>query len=228
MALRRRLRPARLGSLGSTRPLSPIWGHERGSAVDRFYIEAFLAEHRRDIRGRVLEVKDDTYTRRFGTDLQAPEVLDIDPGNPRATLIADLSAADVIPDDRFDCFILTQTLQLILDTEAALHHAHRMLRPGGVLLATVPAVSRIVPENGLNTDYWRFTAASCTALFERAFGSGQVQVRSYGNVTSAIAFLAGAVQEDLSRRQLEAVDSYFPVVIAVRAAKRAWRELPGS
>ena len=220
MALRRKLRPARLGSLGGTRPLSPAWGHERGSPVDRYYIEAFLAEHRADIRGRILEVKDDTYTRRFGTAIVEAAVLDIDPANPRATLIADLSTAHSLAADQFDCFILTQTLQLIYDTRAALDHAHRLLRPGGVLLAPVPAVSRIVPENGLSTDYWRFTVASCTALFGAAFGPGQVRVRSYGNVTSAIAFLAGAVQEDLSPRQLDASDSYFPVVITVRATKR--------
>jgi SAM-dependent methyltransferase len=220
MALRRRLRPARLGSLGSTRPLSRSWGHERGSPVDRYYIESFLDEHRADIRGRVLEVKDNIYTHRFGTQIAAAEVLDIDSANPRATLIADLSAAHSLAADQFDCFILTQTLQLIFDTRAALDHAHRILRPGGVLLATVPAVSRIVPGNGLSTDYWRFTAASCTALFEGAFGPGQVLVRSYGNVTSAIAFLSGAVQEDLTPHQLNVSDSYFPVVITVRAAKR--------
>ena len=220
MALRRALRPARLGSLGTTRPLSTCWGHERGNPVDRYYIEAFLTEHRQSIRGRVLEVKDSFYTTRFGTAVEAAEVLDIDATNPHATVVADLSAAHSVGSDQFDCFILTQTLQLILDTRAALEHAHRILRPGGALLATVPAVSRIVPATRNAMDYWRFTVASCTALFEHTFGPGQVQVRSYGNVTSAIAFLAGAVQEDLRPDQLNATDDYFPVVIAVCATKR--------
>jgi hypothetical protein len=82
-------------------------------------------------------------------------------------------------------------------------------------------VSRIEPGTGLSTDYWRFTVASCAALFERAFGPGQVQVRSYGNVTSAITFLAGAAQEDLRPDQLSAEDEFFPVVIAICARKKA-------
>ncbi len=225
-ALRRALRPARLGSLGRGRPLSDSWGYDRGSPVDRYYIEEFLAEHREHIRGRVLEVKDSAYTRRFGTGVESADVLDLDATNPHATLVADLSAAHSLAADQFDCVILTQTLQYIFDTAAALEHAHRILRPGGVLLATVPSVSRVVPGAGSRTDYWRFTAASCTVLFERAFGREQVRVRSYGNMTSAVAFLAGAAQEDLQPAQLTTRDEDFPVVIVVWAQKRNVPEHP--
>jgi SAM-dependent methyltransferase len=218
-SLWRTFRPARLGSLGRGRPLSRNWGYERGNPVDRYYIESFLADHRQHIRGRVLEVKDSTYTTRFGTGVESAEVLDINAENPRATVVADLSAADSLAAEQFDCFILTQTLQFIFDTKAALAHAHRILRPGGVLLATVPAVSRIDPS--LSMDYWRLTAASCAVLFEGVFGAGQVRVRSYGNVTSAVAFLAGAAQEDLRPDQLDLIDESFPVVIAVRATRRS-------
>jgi SAM-dependent methyltransferase len=218
-ALRRTLRPARLGSLGRTRPLSMSWGHERGTPVDRYYIDAFLAEHRDRIRGRVLEVKDSRYTRRYGTGVETADVLDIDPANPHATILADLSAADAVPADRFDCFILTQTLQFVFDTRAALRHSCRILKPGGVLLATVPAVSRIDNTTGPDTDYWRFTTASCQALFDEVFGRQGVRVRSYGNVTTAVAFLAGAAQEDLRAGQLDAFDEHFPVIVAVSARK---------
>ena len=216
--LRRLRRPAFLGAFGSTRPLSENWGYDRGTPVDRYYIEAFLRGHRELIRGRVLEVKDSGYTDQFGTGVQRREVLDIDPSNPQATIIADLSAAHSIGSNQFDCFILTQTLQCIFDTQAVVDHAHRILRPGGVLLVTVPAVSPIIRKSGL-PDFWRFTRASCLTLFERAFGSGCVDVRSYGNVTSAIAFLAGLCQEELRPRQLEACDEFFPVIIGVCARK---------
>jgi hypothetical protein len=219
-SLRRRLKPARLGSLGSARPLSQSYGRERGSPIDRYYIEQFLAEHAEDIRGRVLEVKDSTYTRRFGRAVETADVLDINSANPQATVITDLSDASGVPANSYDCFILTQTLQFIFHTDAALAHAHRMLRPGGILLVTVPSVSRLEPNIGLTDDYWRFTPASGRALFEGVFKGGHVEVKSYGNVTSAIAFLAGAVQEDLEERQLRPVDLYFPLVVAVRAVKR--------
>lgn len=215
--LQRLRRPAWLGTLRRTTPLSDWWGYDRGIPVDRYYIEHFLEQHRRDIRGRVLEIKDSGYSDRYGAGVERCDVLDIDQSNPRATLVADLTAADAIPSDQFDCFVLTQTLQFIYDTRAALRHAHRILRPGGVLLVTVPAVSRL---DRRMTDYWRLTAASCAALFGEVFGAEQVSVRSYGNVLTAIAFLAGMAQQELSRRELETCDERFPVIVAIRAIKR--------
>lgn len=217
--LRRLFRPAWLGTLRRTTPLSDQYGYDRGTPVDRYYIERFLEENRRDIHGRVLEVKDSGYTDRYGVGVERRDVLDIDPTNPHATIIANLSAADAIASDQFHCFLVTQTLQLIYDSRAAIAHAHRILRPGGVLLVTVPVVSRVVPEDGLKTDYWRFTSASCLALFGHVFGPEQITVRSFGNVLTSIAFLAGIACEELSSRELDVNDEYFPLIITVRAVK---------
>jgi SAM-dependent methyltransferase len=217
--LRRRPRRVRLGTLRRTTPVSDDFGYDRGTPVDRYYIERFLDEHRTDIRGSVLEVKDSSYTERFGSGVAEMQVLDVDADNPLATIVADLAAADTIPPRRFDCFILTQTLQLIFDTPAALRHAHRVLKPGGVLLVTVPTVSRVVDEYGM-TDYWRFTRASCTALFERVFGADAIRVTTYGNVLTSIAFLAGMAHEELTVRELETHDPRFAMLVSVRGVKR--------
>lgn len=220
--LHRLRRPAFLGTVRRTAPLSDHWGRERGDPVDRYYIEVFLERHRADIRGRGLEVKDSGYLTRFGTGLTAVDVLDVDASNPLATIIADLAAADSVPDERFDCFLLTQTLQLVYDTRSALIHAHRMLGPGGVLLATVPGITRVARGY---PDYWRFTPAACAALFEEVFGA-EVEVRGYGNVLSAIAFLTGMAQQELSTRELEEMDPAFPVIIGVRARKSGADDVP--
>jgi hypothetical protein len=217
--LRRFRRPAWLGTLRRTTPLSDEWGFDRGTPIDRYYIERFLIGHRSDIRGSVLEVKNSTYTNRFGNGVEHCDVLDIDPANARATIVTDLAAADAVAADLFDCFVLTQTLQFIYDTRAAIGHAHRMLRSGGVLLVTVPAVSRIAPRYGLPSDYWRFTTAACSRLFGDVFGAQQVAVRSYGNVLTSIAFMAGLAAEELRPRELALADPYFPLVVTVRAVK---------
>lgn len=216
--LKRLLRPAWLAPF-RTAPASSYWGLDRGTPVDRHYIERFLARHRADIRGSVIEVGDSRYTDRFGSGVSRRDVIDINPHNERATIVADLATSDGMPGGAFDCFILTQTLQYILDVQAALRHAHRALRPGGVVLATVPSVSRIAPLYGLERDYWRFTTASCTALFGDVFGADRIMVQSHGNVRTATAFLLGLACEELSRSELEAEDEYFPVVITVRAVK---------
>ena len=202
-----------------TRPLSDTWGFDRGTPVDRYYIEHFLERHARDIRGRVLEMKSSVYTKRFGTGVHTADVLDIDASNADATIIADLSATATLPESRFDCFILTQTLQFIFEVESAIASAHRLLSPGGTLLVTVPCVSRVAPRYGQDTDYWRFTPASCRRLFASAFGAEHVEVEPLGNVAAAVAFLRGAAVEEIPRRVLDANDPDFPVVIAVRAVK---------
>lgn len=215
---RRLLRPAWMGTVRRTVPLSRYWGGDRGTPVDRYYIERFLREQQGSIQGRVLEVQDRKYALRYGTGLTGTDVLDIDPTNAKATIVADLAAADEVPSNGYDCFILTQTLQLIYDTRAAVTHSWRMLRPGGVLLATLPAVSRLASEAGV-TDYWRFTAAACSVLFGEVFGPERVSVWTYGNVLACMAFLTGMAHEELSRRELEANDPAFPLVVAVRATK---------
>jgi SAM-dependent methyltransferase len=166
----------------------------------------------------VLEVMNAEYTGRFGVAVQRSDVLDVDPGNPSATIVADLAHADDVPSEIFDCFILTQTLQYIYDIRSAVGHAHRILRPGGTLLCTVPTVSRIARRE-LDSEYWRLTAAACARLFGEVFAGGVVDVRARGNVLSAVAFLVGMAREELSSRELERDDPFFPVIVTVQARK---------
>jgi SAM-dependent methyltransferase len=138
----------RLGGVGAfadlpLEPLSDRYGWDRGTPLDRHYIEAFLAEQRAAVRGSVLELQDDAYTRAFGTDrVSTSAVVDIDDANQRATLIADLSEPASLPAEAYDCIILTQTLHLIRRPERCLENCYRGLRPGGTLLATAPSLIR--------------------------------------------------------------------------------------
>lgn len=216
--LKRTLFPVWMGSLYRSKPVSDNWGFDRGRPVDRYYIEAFLERHRADIHGRVLEIMNSDYTDRFGSRIECADVLDIDAANKKATIIADLAAADSVPSDSFDCFILNQTLQLIYDMKSALEHSHRILRPGGVLLVTVPCLSRLAGQGF--TDYWRFTPNSAERLFGEIFGEGQVTISVFGNVLSAVAFLEGMAYEELPRRELDRVDERYPMLLAIRAVKK--------
>jgi SAM-dependent methyltransferase len=199
-------------------PLSEHYGRERGTPVDRYYIEHFLADERAAIRGTVLEVLNREYTERFGTSVDRTDVLDIDAANVDATIVADLASADVIPSNSFDCFVLTQTLQYVYDLESAVGHVHRILRPGGTVLCSVPTVSRI-GRLELDSEYWRLSAAACSRLFGNAFAGGEVRVRARGNVLAAVAFLMGMAAEELAPRELEHDDPFFPLVITVAATK---------
>ena len=116
-------------------PVSRTFGFERGKPVDRWYIERFLAEHAADVRGRVLEVAESTYTGWYGGDeVTASDVLFAAEGNPDATVIGDLTTGAGIAEAAYDCFICTQTLQVIYDIRAAVAGTRRLLAPGGALL----------------------------------------------------------------------------------------------
>ena len=213
------MRPHLLGFRSRLAPVDGRWGYGRGTPIDRWYIEDFLNTHRADIRGTALEVKDDDYLRRFGTDLAEVDVLDVDSTNPKATVVADLCVGDGLPAERYDCFVLTQTLHYLPDVPAAVQVAHRTLVPGGVLLATLPCITRATIELEALVDYWRFTEASCRLLFEPVFGSENVSVTTYGNLAAAAAFLAGYAVEELGPRERDAYDPRYPLIVCVRATR---------
>src|SRR5712692_11911847 len=132
----------RFGSFRQLEPIDRHFGMQWGQCIDRYYIESFLAEHEADVCGRVLEVSDSVYPHRFGRDrVTQPDILHVTPGHPRATVTADLTSADHLPSDTYDCIILTQTLQFIYNVPAAIQTLYRILKPGGVLLATFHGTS---------------------------------------------------------------------------------------
>ena len=149
------------------------------------------------------------------------DVLDVNPDNAQATIVADLSRADAIAADTYDCVILTQTLGVIFDVAGALRHAVRVLKPDGVLLCTVPASGRISYEEGLDGDFWRFTEASVRRLFSAVLPPEAFEITGHGNVLAGAAFLYGMAVHELTREELDAHDPYFPVVYTIRAVKPA-------
>jgi SAM-dependent methyltransferase len=218
---RRRRRRPRLGDLRRTTPIDPNWGFERGTPIDRVYVEEFVGSHAADIRGRVLEIAAPDYTTRFGREVERVDILMATEGNPQATIVGDLADAPQIPSDSFDCAIVTQTLQFVYDVRAALATLHRVLAPGGVLLATVPGLTKISPpEDEQFGEWWHFTGRSGRRLAEEAFGPGNVEVRSYGNVLSAAGFLYGLAASDLKAEELAAHDPLYEVIVGVRAVKQ--------
>ena len=209
------------GGLRRLEPISRRWGADRGQIVDRYYIEKFLLARADDIRGRVLEVGGDVYTRRFGNQrVDQAEVVVAPPGESSATFVADFVDAPELPSDAFDCIICTQTLQFIADPPAAIATLHRILEPGGVLLATVPGISQIdrAEEEKWN-ELWRFTVAGCRWLLERSFSPLGVEVEAHGNVLSAIAFLEGLSADELTPEELDHHDPDYQVLITMRATK---------
>jgi SAM-dependent methyltransferase len=218
----------RFGSLRRLTPISRNFGWDRGGPIDRYYVEDFLARHREHIRGRVLEIQNASYTRRFGGErVTTSDVLDVVEDNRQATIYADLTCADHVPSDAFDCIILTQTLHVIYDVHSVTQTLYRILKPGGVLLATFPGISQV---DWTEQWYWSFTGRSARRLFEEAFPAGNVVVETHGNALAATAFLHGLGVGELCQEELEFRDPDCELMIAIKAVKPwghdDWSPLP--
>lgn len=208
----------RFGDFRRVTPIDGQFGYGRGLPIDRYYIERFMTAHQSDVRGRVLEIKDDAYTRLYGGDrVTHRDVLDVVDDNPAATVVADLTDGAGIPDDTYDCVILTQTLHLIYDVRAALATVHRILKPGGVLLATAPGITKADLHSG--PWYWAFTVAAMERLLGEAFPPGHASATADGNVLAATAFLQGLAVDELTAAELDHVDPEYQVTIGIRAVK---------
>ena len=210
----RRSRPPNLGDLRRLTPIDPNWGFERGTPIDRVYVERFVGSHAADIRGRVLEIAAPDYTNAFGRGVEQVDILMATEGNPQATIVGDLTDAPHIPDDSFDCAIVTADVPVRLrrplchrdsasnpraGRRAARDRArpHEDLAPGGRAVRRVVALHRPLgppPRRG-------------------GFGAGNVEVSTYGNVLAASGFLYGLAASDLESEELDAHDPLYEVVI---------------
>ena len=226
--VRRALRPAvaplvrhapgrrvRWGSLRRVRPFSRHYGWDRGDPVDRWYIDGFIARHADALRGDVLEVRQPDYARRFSERVSDLHIVDIDPTNRQATLIADLTDPHSLPESRYDCAVITQTLQFLGDVPAALANLRRALRPGGTLLVTVPCLGKVDHEAPAS-DCWRWMPAGLARLLRDSFPGENVQVEGRGNVLAGVAFLMGIAQQELRASDLACEDPSFPLVACGR------------
>jgi SAM-dependent methyltransferase len=225
-AIRRLINPVRRlygrlaigrGQFNRSSPLSLEYGYDRGTPIDRHYIEGFLEAHAADIRGRVLEIGDDSYSRRFGGERIARQDILHVAGNPKATITGDISDPRTLPSTSFDCIILTQTLHLIYDMATAVGELRRSLAAGGVLLVTVPGVSSIDRGEWGADWHWSLTELSLRRLLLQSFDAAHIAVETFGNLFAATAFLHGACVEEVDRAKLEPVDPIYPVTVAASA-----------
>jgi SAM-dependent methyltransferase len=209
------------GELRRLQPISRAFGTDRGQAIDRYFVERFLEVHQSDVRGRVLEIGDSTYTRRFGGDrVTKSDVLHVHDRNRQATIVGDLAHAPHIADASFDCIILTQVLQLVFDLPGAMRTLQRILAPGGTLLLTVPGISQVAATSEWgDTWYWAFTLQSVKRLLAESMPGCNVQIAFNGNVLASAAFLYGLAARELTEAELHSQDADYQLLITARVTK---------
>lgn len=196
----------------STEPVSRLFGNERGTPVDRYYIEQYLERESKEITlcDRVLEVGEDTYSKRFFPNSES-DILDYSMG-------MDLTKKETLPESRYDVFICTQVLHQIYDVKSAIEGAYYLLKEGGVLLATVCGNISKLARNDEYEHYWGFTECSLKKIVGEVFEK-EIKTEFYGNSAVATAFVQGISLEELDKAILNKKDKDFTICISVTAKK---------
>jgi methyltransferase family protein len=206
----------RWGNLRRVRPFSARFGFDRGTPVDRYYLDKFLHARRARITGDVLEIQMSQYTERYGHEVRRAHTIDISP-RFRPTFLCDLARADaVVPSDGYDCFLLPNTLCVLRDVEGCLRQALRVIKPGGVILATTAAFVPLAPDC---PDYWHLSAAGWQEIAGRAWPGCHVEIESHGNCLAAVAAMLGLAWEELTRAELDVSDPRYPVLVTLACRK---------
>jgi len=209
-------------NLRHLKPISRQFGMDRGTPIDRIYIEQFISMYKQDIRGVICEIAEDTYSKKFGDfeKITKFEVLHYNNDNTKATIVGDLSEIDKLPAGQIDCFILTQTLNFIEDIQLAIKGIHSMLAKNGTALITVAGLCQISRyDMDRWGDYWRFTDLSLQRSLAKIFGDENVTIETFGNVLSATALLQGLSAEELTQQELDYKDQDYQIIIAARVVK---------
>ena len=221
--LKKNFNPSKKVQWGSFRNIHPFnrdFGAFEGTAIDRYYIENFLHDESTLIKGNVLEIAESRYTKKYASGIYKAHVLQLDKAVSQNDIVGDLVTGKGLSDEQFDCIILTQTLPFIYDLHSALGNLRRILKPNGVILATLSGISQISRfDMDRWGDYWRFTGLSSRKVFSEFFPIENIVIKEYGNALAATAFIQGIVAEELEKEELDYYDQDYPVSICVKVLK---------
>jgi len=196
-------------------PISRTFGAERGTPIGRYYIDLFLKKHSTTIKGRCLEFGGTTYKSYFPKAEQY-EVISIQEG-PGIDYVGDVHDINALPIGIFDSIICTQVFEHLSHPHIASKSLYSMMKPGGVLLFTVPFINNI---HYSPTDFYRFTPDGCRLILEEA-GFVIDDIDYGGNSLVSVGSLLGMVAEDFTKEELNIKDSIYPYNNLIKAIKPA-------
>lgn len=197
------------------KPISRLFGTDRGKPIDRYYIEKFIEEQSALIYGNVMEIGGRDYSQKYGEGkIDKSYVLHVTEAKDALSIKGNLETGEGIPENLIDCFILTQTLPFMFDINSAAKNILRVLKPGGYALITVPGISQI---SRYDMDrwghYWSFTDLSLKRLFNQFISDDCIQINICGNVKTSACFLYGLALEELSAEELSYSDKDYQMLI---------------
>jgi hypothetical protein len=145
-----------------------------------------------------------------------PAAANFEVARPTSRSEVELAAAE-----NADWIVLDRCLQLLPEMALALEEVVGRLKPSTALITLFSGIAR--PEPGGRGPLWSVAPYAARRLHEERGELERVEVEQYGNVTLALAWIYRLPADDLTERELAAVDPAYPVLVAVTAAKRGGR-----
>lgn len=211
----------RFGDFRSLTPLGEGGYPQHAPRVDEYYVARFLSAHRAVIHGRICILDPLGYFDRYQKGQDNPwDDRDLSLASPEVVTIATVDELAKLPSDQFDCILAVHCLQFVWDLRSLLEQLHSLLKPGGLVLATMPGIGpwKRVPAWSA-PEYWRFTSRTVKQLFAEIFPRDTVQVTVWGNVLASLALLHELPANTLRPEELDHVDPMYQIVITVQAGK---------
>jgi|TARA_B110000259_G_scaffold187654_1_gene242703 SAM-dependent methyltransferase len=196
-------------------PISDYFGFDRGLPIDRYYINKFININKKHIRGNVLEIGDDRYSKKFKCDSTIYGIIK----NEKVEI---LNLEEKLPNKikKFDCIICTQVINYTYKKEKFISNLYKLLKKNGILLLTCSSITRISNyDYNRYGDYWRFTDMSLRKLLSSVFNKKSIRIKTHGNISVSTKFLYGLSADEVSYDDLNFNDKNFSLLISCRAKK---------
>ena len=141
------------------------------SSMRRIFLDSVVAQFEKDFaRGRIIDIggKKDNRRGKWKPSMKEGVIwkyLNIDADtSPDFQVSAEKTG---LPAESFDSFIMCELLEHVRDPDAVLRESHRLLRPGGFGLITMPFLNQI---HGDPNDFQRWTKEKlCSAIVDAKF-----------------------------------------------------------
>jgi SAM-dependent methyltransferase len=127
--------------------------------------------------GKLIDIGsgDTPYRERLEGRVDCYDTLDLYPRTENVKFVGSVENMDMILDNQYDSAICLEVLEHIPRPMEGVREIHRVLRPGGILVLSVPHLSRI---HDAPNDFFRFTKYGLQYLLEDAgFHITQIKVR---------------------------------------------------
>ena len=199
------------------------FGFNRGSPVDRFYIDKFFAKNSQIVTGKCLEFGDTSYIVKYGKLVSKKVTFNYCDVSSMAgdELMGDISNIDSLPSGLFDCILCVNVLNFIYDTPSALLGLKKLLNSSGRIILTVAGPSAHISRYDMDRwgDYWRMTDKALMNLVQDA-GFHVEKSETFGNPYSCSAQLNGLSVEDLIEEKIIPTHPDYQLLVALVLSQR--------